>query len=170
MVVNYISVLTQTYLTMGTALINLPKKNTGSFFHPENRDLILSLAASGFAFSFWNAINLRPSLMTDPGYQDQKDGLERNMNISLLAIGLMAGVLSLIYGKNGYVPSALMIATGAGMYIWTTSELNRYRSDTTLPVTFQDGSVHVRSMSVLYTPTSESAVIDPRTRRQRGSM
>lgn len=155
---------------MGTALINLPRKNTPAFFHPENRDLILSLAASGFAFSFWNAINLRPSLMTDPGYQDQKSGLERNMNITLAAIGIMAGVLSLIYGRNGYVPAALMVATGAGMYIWTTSELNHYRSDTTLPVTFQDGSVPARSMSVLYAPSSESSAISPHVRRQRGSM
>lgn len=170
MVVNYISVLTQTYLTMETVLGNLPKRKVNKFFHPESHELILSLAAAGVAFTFWNSINIRPSLLTDPAYQDQKTGLERNMNLSMLAISLMAAGISLVYGREGYIPSIIMFATGAGMYAWTAAELNRTgdASSYNTPTALSD-SVHPKSMSILYHPAGsiyQPRALPPKTKRE----
>ena len=138
---------------METVLGNLPKKKVGKFFHPESDELILSLAAAGVAFTFWNSINIRPSLLTDPAYQQQIHGLERNMNMSMMVIAAMAAGVSLIYGRQGYIPSIVMFATGAGLYAWTAAELNN-TGDASLsntPTALSD-SVHPKSMSVLYHP------------------
>lgn len=155
MVAKYICVTTQPLSTMGNPLVNLPNKRPKRFLHPENPDLVLSMVASAFIFTFWNAINIRPSLLTDPSYKDQRAGIERNMNISLLVILALSGGLAAIYGRDGYIPALCMTATGAGMYIWTTEELNHTDtgSDTPLlqePTTSQSDAVRIRSSSVLY--------------------
>jgi hypothetical protein len=155
MMAKYICVTTQALSTMGKPFINLPHGRASRFLHPENPELILSMVASGFVFTFWNAINIRPSLLTDPSYKDQRGGIERNMNISLLIILAMAGGVAAIYKKPGYIPSLLMAATGAGMYIWTSAELNHVDtgSGTVLsqePSISQSDAARMRSSSVLY--------------------
>jgi hypothetical protein len=173
---------------MGTPLVDLPNKRTSRFLHPENKDLVLSLVASGFVFTFWNSINIRPSLLTDPGYQDQREGIERTMNLSLLVVLAMAGGLAAIYGRNGYVPSLLMAATGVGMYIWTAGELNHQdvRSDTVLSQQNQEtqqldtdaSAVRINSSSVLYAPIQyytarqhyTARALPPKRRKEHATM
>jgi hypothetical protein len=140
---------------MGKPVINLPHGRASKFFHPENPELVLSMIASGFVFTFWNAINIRPSLLTDPSYKDQTVGIERNMNISLLVILAMAGGVAAIYGRGGYIPALMMASTGAGMYIWTTAELNHVDTGSGIPlsqepITSQSDTVRMKSSSVLY--------------------
>jgi hypothetical protein len=107
------------------ALIDLPRKSADKFWHPESTDLILTAAAMTTVFSFWNAINIRPSMLTDPGYQEQRVGIERNMKISLgVILGICAG-FGLVYGRKGWIPAAAAAGTGVAMYLWTDSELKR---------------------------------------------
>lgn len=109
------------------ALIDLPKKSTNKFWHPESTDLILTAAAMTTTFSFWNAINIRPSMLTDPGYQEQSEGIERNMKISLgVILGICAG-FGLVYGRKGWIPAIAAAGTGIAMYAWTDYELKRHR-------------------------------------------
>lgn len=162
---------------MGTSLVNLPKKHVRSFLHPENQDLVLSMVASGFVFSFWGSINIRPALLTDPSYQEQREGLVRTMNISLLLILAMAGGLSAIYGRRGYIPSLCMAATGAGMYIWTISELNRkvtgsdavLLQDSNIQTSDSD-AVRIKPASVLYTPADYHITSLPPKKRREHSL
>ncbi len=106
------------------ALIDLPKRKSHKFWHPDSVDLILTAASMTAVFSFWNAINIRPSMLTDPGYQELRLGIERDMKISLVAILGISSAFALIYGKDGYIPAAAAAATGVGMYLWTDYELN----------------------------------------------
>jgi len=118
------------------ALINLPKKSSNKFWHPESTDLILTAAAMTTVFSFWNAINIRPSMLTDPGYQEQRVGIERNMKISLgVILGICAG-FGLVYGRKGWIPAAAAAGTGIAMYAWTDYELKLHKSGELI-----DGSV-----------------------------
>ena len=153
---------------MGTALVDLPKTQGKNFLNPENRDLVLSLVASGFVLTFWNAINIRPSMLTDPGYQDQKAGITRVMNLSFLVVVGMAAGLSVIYGRSGYIPSVLMVLTGAGMYAWSAAELNHQESGTVLQpeVVLNDAAARATALSVLYTPVA----LPPKRRREHSSM
>jgi hypothetical protein len=131
------------------------------------------MVASGFVFTFWNAINLRPSLLTDPLYQDQKTGLERNMNISLLVIFGMALGLTAIYGRSGYVPSICMAATGIGMYSWVSAELNHIdvtRSDTVSAASKhspQDSVGNIPRFPILYAPNNLYSTSSPPVKRRR---
>ena len=138
---------------MAQELITLPKKRVNRFFHPRSSDLILSMAGAGMVFTFWNAINIRPSLLTDPAYQSQKQGLELNMNISMAVISLLAVGVTAIYKERGYIATIAMIGVGAGMYAWTASQLNNIEAtgETSSSVTLSD-SVRAKSMSVLYHP------------------
>ena len=160
---------------MAQALVELPKRRTKTFLHPENRDLVLSMVASGFAFTFWNQINVRPSMLSDPGYQDQKEGLQRTMNISLLAILAMAAGLAIIYKNGGYTPAMIMAGTGVGMYLWTDFELNhtlQTGSDQSLiqQSQVQSDAVRAHSMSVLYHPgqnlSFETRALPPKRRKE----
>ena len=111
---------------MPAAIINLPKKDVKSFWHPESQDLILTLAAVTSAFSFWNTINIRPSILTDPGYRDQYEGIKHHMNLTMIAIlGISVGFAA-IYGTKGYLPAAAAVSTGAVMYMWTNNEINKH--------------------------------------------
>jgi len=114
------------YVVMTTALISLPKKDTRSFWHPESQELILTAAAITTVFSFWNAVNIRPSILTDPGYNTQKEGIVHHMNLSLAVIlGISTGFAA-IYGKKGYLPATAAAGTGIIMYLWTKYELDRH--------------------------------------------
>ena len=158
---------------MSKELIDLPKKRVNKFFDPESQDLILSIAAVGTVFTFWDAINIRPSLLTDPGYQEQKNGITRHMNLSFLVICGMALAFSLIYKKKGYIPALSAVGTGVMMYIWTSSELNRVRSEkeyiteTTTPVL-----PPVQATSVLYQPSGYTTIlsIPQKTRREHATI
>lgn len=157
---------------MAQELIPLPKKSTNKFLHPSSRDLILSLAGAGLVFTFWNSINIRPSLLTDPAYQAQKAGLETNMVLSMGVISAMSLVVPLIYGKNGYVPGIVMFLTGAGMYVWTAAQLNNLNtgdaSSNPFPQPLLSSSIR-GSQSVLFHPegyNSQSDALPIKTRRE----
>jgi len=106
------------------ALINLPKRSNHKFFSPNNSDLILTAAAMTASFSFWNAINIRPSMLVSPVYRAQRERIKYHMNISLAAIFGMSTLFAVIYGHKGYIPAAAAAGTGILMYAWTNSELN----------------------------------------------
>jgi hypothetical protein len=108
------------------ALITMPKKNIKSFWHPESQDLILTAAAVTTTFAFWNAVNIRPAILTDPAYTDQAGGIIHHMKLSMWAIlGISAG-FAVIYGEKGYLPAVAAVCTGATMYFWTKNELDRH--------------------------------------------
>lgn len=111
------------------ALIDLPKKSASKFWHPESQELILTAAAVTTVFTFWNAINIRPSILTDPGYRDQYEGLKHHMNLTMAAIlGISVGFAA-IYGEKGYLPAAASIGTGAVLYAWTYGEILRHEEE-----------------------------------------
>lgn len=131
---------------MTTALIDLPKKNVKSFWHPESQELILTAAAMVTTFEFWNAINIRPSILTDPGYRDQAEGIKHHMNLSLVVIlGISTGFAA-IYGEKGYLPAIAAAATGITMYAWTNYEINRHVEEGLLSDTDMDAE------SLMYRP------------------
>ena len=108
------------------ALIALPKKSVKSFWHPESQDLVLTAAAVTTTFAFWNAVNIRPAILTDPNYTDQAGGIIHHMNLSMWVIfGISAG-FAVIYGEKGYIPALAAVCTGTTMYIWTKYELDRH--------------------------------------------
>lgn len=116
-----------------TGLIDLPTKKVSSFWHPESQELILTAAAMTTAFTFWNAVNIRPSILTDPGYQDQYEGLKHHMNLSMAVIlGISLGFAA-IYGEKGYLPALAAVGTGATMYIWTNAEIGKHAGENLLP-------------------------------------
>lgn len=109
------------------ALVDLPQKDVSKFWHPESHELILSSAAMITVFTFWNAINLRPSILTDPGYGDQYDGIRHHMNLSLAVILGISTAFAAIYGSKGYLPALAAAGTGVTMYVWTNMELSRHK-------------------------------------------
>ena len=111
---------------MTAAIISLPKKDVKSFWHPESQELILTAAALTTVFSFWNAVNIRPAILTDPGYNDQAGGIIHHMNLSMAVILGISAAFAVLYGEKGYLPSAAAVGTGAVMYVWTKSELDRH--------------------------------------------
>jgi hypothetical protein len=160
---------------MAGSLIPLPSKNPSAFWHPESHELILTLASITTAFSFWNAINIRPSLLTDPGYQEQKNRIQHHMNLSLMVIlGISAG-FALIYGKTGYLASLAAAGTGITMYVWTSNELNRDRGEDQSPLNIVDmdpASLRIRTKyPVMFRPMGmESTDITHKQRREAGTM
>lgn len=147
-------------------LIDLPKKVSHKLLHPSSTDLILSLVASGAAFTFWNAINIKPSMLTDPGYQEYRDELAHHMNITMAIILLGALGMSAVYKDRAYLASLSMIGTGAIMYIWSTSELYRLAGDETYPITFSDTAVHPDSV---FPQLWQPARLPPKTRREHAA-
>jgi len=109
------------------ALVDLPSKDVNKFWHPESHELILSAAAMTTVFAFWNAINLRPSILTDPGYGDQYEGLRHHMNLSIAVILGISAAFAAVYGEKGYLPALAAAGTGVTMYIWTNAELSRHK-------------------------------------------
>jgi hypothetical protein len=108
------------------SLIPIPKKGDKSFWHPDSQELILTAAAVTTVFTFWNAINIRPSILTDPGYRDQYEGLKHHMNLSMAVIlGISVGFAA-IYGERGYLPAAASIGTGAVLYAWAYGEMLKH--------------------------------------------
>lgn len=111
---------------MTAGLVELPKKDSKSFWHPESHELILTSAAIITTFTFWNAINLRPSILTDPGYGDQYGGLRHHMNLSMAVILGISAMFAAVYGEKGYLPALGAISAGALMFVWTNTELSRH--------------------------------------------
>jgi hypothetical protein len=136
---------------MTTALIDLPKKSAKSFWHPESQELILTAAAMITTFEFWNAVNIRPSILTDPGYRDQYEGLKHHMNLSIAAILGISTAFALIYGRKGYLPALAAAATGATMYLWTSYELDRHTEEGILP----DTDMWAESYRPMYIPSKK---------------
>lgn len=156
---------------MVKSLVDLPSKSNGEFLHPESPELILTLVAAGFAFSFWNTINIKPSMLTDTGYQKQREGLFRNMNLTLAAILGMSVGLGMIYHKIGYIPAMAMAGTGIGMYCWSAAELNRnLGSGEPYAELFKDVSVNQGAQSVLFSSTNATGfAISPKRRREHAA-
>jgi hypothetical protein len=127
-----------------TGLIDLPTKKVSSFWHPESQELILTAAAVTTAFTFWNAVNIRPSILTDPGYADQYEGLKHHMNLSMAVILGISAAFAAIYGERGYLPAVAAVGTGAVMYVWTNAEINKHVEAKTLP----DTSMVAESLSL----------------------
>ena len=123
---------------MTTGLVDLPKNKVSSFWHPESQELILTAAAMTTVFTFWNAINIRPSILTDPGYRDQAEGLKHHMNLSIAAILGISAAFAVIYGEKGYLPAVTAAGTGIVMYVWTNSEINKHTEEGILPDTDMD--------------------------------
>jgi len=147
-------------------LIDLPKKVTHTLLHPSSIDLILSFVASGATFTFWNAINIKPSMLTDPGYQEYRNELAHHMNITMAIILLGSLGLSAVYKDKAYLASLSMIGTGAIMYVWSTSELYRLAGDETYPISFSDAAVRSDSpFPQLWQPVR----LPPKTRREHAS-
>jgi hypothetical protein len=142
---------------MYESLIPLPKKDVNKFFHPESQELILTAAAVTTAFTFWNAVNIRPSILTDPGYSNQYEGIRHHMNLSLAVIVGLSATFALIYGVKGLLPSIAAASTGVVMYAWTNAELNKHSEDGLLSITDINAEsvglkIHTENYPVMYRP------------------
>lgn len=161
---------------MFEALISVPKKKSvKKFWHPESQELILSAASITTAFIFWNTINIRPSMLTDPGYQEQKEGLQHHMNLSLAVILGISAAFSLIYGKQGYLAALAAASTGVTMYIWTSAELNRPRSGESYPSEWVDVEpmglkVHTEYPAMYRPMEMGTTALKPKKRRETAAM
>jgi hypothetical protein len=114
-------------------------------------------------------------MLTDPGYQEQKEGIQHHMNLSLAVILGMSAAFSLTYGKQGYLAALAAASTGVTMYIWTSAELNRPRGGESYPAEWADTEpmglkVHT-DYPQMYRPMGmETTVIKPKRRRETGVM